>query len=167
MALLRVIIPMMTVTTVALVLALPWEMDGAYHFLLPMVAYTFIHAFAVTRTDSMANIFVFAIGVATDILKSGVLGYWALIYLTGHLVSRFAVSPGNSFATRVLGFVASAAAMALVAWAVASLYYLTIVDWWPIAIGFAGSAAVYPLTAFFVGARRQPRRFHDNLVQGS
>ncbi|MFM1815019.1 MAG: hypothetical protein RLZ98_1714 [Pseudomonadota bacterium] len=141
---------MSAVAVVALIAALPWEVEPTYHFLLPMISYALVHAFATARPASMPVIFVFLIGIGTDILKSGPLGYWCLIYLTGLLVARMLATPGSGLAGRTLSYVAAATAMGPVAWGVASLYYLQFVDWLPVAVGFGGSCLVFLMAAVLI-----------------
>lgn len=161
MPMLRSVFAMLVVSVVALIMALPWEAGAAHHFLLPMLTYCFIHAFGDVRPGNMPHGFVFLIGLGTDILKAGPLGYWGLIYLTGILVSRLLlpapVSPvGDSpvgLLHRWLVLAISLGAMAGCAWGVASIYFLTLVDWRPIAVGFGGAWLAFPLVTGLAGRR--------------
>ena len=93
----------------------------------------------------MPTSFVFVTGVAVDVLSYGPLGYWSLIYLSGLALT----GPADRFGARGglsewIGFTAIGAGLALLAWLVASIYFVHFIAWRPMAWAAVLLALIYP-----------------------
>ena len=94
---------------------------------------------------------VFASGLTLDVMTSGPLGYWSLVFLIGYVIAVLQ-SPwaGGGKATR-WGLVISALVMlGTIEWGLASLYYFEWADWRPYAMAAFGIGLAYPLIAFML-----------------
>ena len=139
-------IPMLTVTLLVLLCVMPWGLGQSFHFALPLLPFAAIHYWARSRPASMPCTFVFAAGLAVDVLSYGPLGYWSLVYLMGlGLAAGLArVLLDSSPLADCTSFCAAIALLALIAWSLASVYFIRFIDWQPMATAAAMLAAAYP-----------------------
>jgi len=130
-----------------IIAALPWGLPFQWRFVLPMLPYAAIHYWTVNRRGWMPAGIVFAAGLIIDIVTNGPLGFWSMIYLTGHLLAVWLsgpVSAGNAV-SRWLGFVGVLAALSGLQWAAASVYFVAWLPWQPFVLAAAVTALFYPL----------------------
>ena len=142
----------------------PWGLPGEVTFVLPFMTLLLIFLFSVRREPPIPVWLVFLSGLATDILTAGPLGYWALLYTMTYTLGHFLFRSMSrrSLAGLWLAYATTAGIAASVGWAVASLYYLRIIDWWPIALGLLCSTALCPLAGWLM-RRPLARGRHDDL----
>jgi len=155
------------VSTVALTVlaALPWGLPTEDRFFLPLLPVVSIHYWALRRTAAMPEWLVFLVGLLLDIFTHGPLGYWPLIYLWAYFLGVAGEPLGRkSQLMRLVYFAGSLLAVAVLAWAVASLYFFEAADWRPYAQGAALAAAaavlIVPILHFLDtpwGERPQPQ----------
>lgn len=131
------------------VAAVPWGLPGDATFILPFVTLLLIFLFSVHPTQSLPVWIVFAAGIATDVLTAGPLGYWAFIYTLCYALSRYIAhfAPARSMVGLWAKYAGTALLAAGTGWVIASLYYVRLIDWWPIALGAAVSILLLPLFA--------------------
>ncbi len=148
--------------------AVPWGLPGETTFILPFVTFLLVFLFAARPQQRVPVWLVFLAGLGTDVLTAGPLGYWAFIYTLGHTSSRILTrgQPFESLARLWLSFVPAAAAAAAAGWVLASLYYLRVIDWWPIALGTGCAIALFPLFAWRMRRSLAPGRYHGLAVGG-
>ena len=101
----------------------------------------------------MPAIVAFGAGLVIDVMTSGPLGFWPLIYLTGLGLTLVA----GPWLERVLGlrwlsFAVIAVQLAALQWLIASAYYATAADFHPILAGTIAAIAVEPLLAWLFAA---------------
>lgn len=144
-----------------IVAAVPWGLPGETTFILPFLTLLLVFLFSSPRRTMMPAWLVFLAGLATDILTAGPLGYWAFLYTLCHALARSMAHrmPARSVAVLWLQFTLAAAISASAAWGLAALYYLRVIDWWPIALGAIAATLLCPFVALtlrrglFAGAR--------------
>lgn len=143
------LLPSLLILALTLFAALPWGVESDYRFVLPHLVYAVIHYFTLRREAQVPEIIVFTSGLTLDVLTGGPLGYWSLVFLIGYAIAALQAPAMGSGRGRRWALAAMALALvALFEWALASLYYLELADWRPIALGAAGVALAYPMLAF-------------------
>ena len=137
--------PLASIALLTLVAVFPWGLPTEDRFFLPMLPLVAIHYWSLRQPENVPEWGVFLAGLSLDILTHGPLGYWALIYLLAFSLGFLSKPYGQRGQfVRVALFALALAIVALVAWAVASLYILEVADWRPFAVG-AGCAALASL----------------------
>ena len=143
-----------TVLMTTLMCALPWGMTspaGPAASLSATIPIAVVFACGIWWPDRFPSWIAFLTGLLTDAVTGGPLGFWALLYLLALIAARtanaLAEMPGLLIAW--LAFAATALALSLVAWLIASMYNLEFANWshvgWPMGIlvvGFPVVAAV-------------------------
>ena len=141
------IIPIATVLVLVVLSVLPWGVGQSLGFMLPLLPFLAIYYWMRRHSQLMPALFVFASGLAVDVLSYGPLGYWSIVYLAGlgltALLERIDTA-GGGFVSWA-GFCGVIAGLALIAWLVASLYYVRFIDWQPMARAAGVLLLVYPL----------------------
>lgn len=143
------ILPIVVILASVVVTAVPWGLPGETTFILPFVTFLLVFMFSARRKSPFPAWLAFLAGLGTDVLTAGPLGYWAMLYTLGHALARFLALSTRSHSLIGLwfGFAAAAAAGGAAGWAVAALYYLRLIDWWPIALGTGIAVAICPFVA--------------------
>jgi rod shape-determining protein MreD len=146
MPILRNLVPITSVVVLALVAALPFGLPSDVRFIMPLLPYTVIHYWAVRRPTLMPEWGVFLVGLGTDVLTNGPLGFWSLIFLIGVVaVDATRDLPDWGAVGRWIQFCATLLVLGLAAWLVTSIYFLELADWKPMAVALAMAALSYPL----------------------
>lgn len=151
MSLLTRFVPTVSVVALTLLSALPWGLAPEVRFVLPLIPVAVIHFWVMHGNDRISEGTVFLDGLMLDVLTSGPLGFWSLIYLTG-----YATSLSMARRARLLRLGGWAALMivvtvlAAVIWAVSSLYAFEIADWRPLAVASLVAAGTYPVVALLM-----------------
>jgi rod shape-determining protein MreD len=127
--------------------AVPWGLPADATFILPLVVVMMVFCWRVIPGDVLPPAVAMLLGLLTDIMSGGPLGFWALMTLIAASVGGPARSLASEGELSVLWLVWSALAIALscFGWLLASLYFLRWIDWWPIAFGAATSIVLFPL----------------------
>lgn len=146
----RGIVPSLVLFLAVVVAAVPWALPSRASFILPLLLIIIVYVLTLRRHAVLPGLSVFTAGLLMDILTAGPLGYWAIIFLLTHtlasLFSKRAARPG--FGMLWLVFAATAVAASLSGWALASLYFVRMIDWQPMLIGGAVAVALFPLVAW-------------------
>jgi rod shape-determining protein MreD len=164
--------PALAIVALTLLVAMPWgvKLPQDLRFLLPLIPYAVIHHWADRRPQLVPAWLVFASGVATDVLTYGPLGYWALVYLVGYLLVELLGGDGEKGALRRWAeLAATLAALALVEWVVASVYFVGSMDFHPFLLAALAAALGYPLIALLLRPidRLWERPANDTLARGA
>lgn len=144
------IMPSLVLFLAVVVAAVPWALPSRAGFILPLLLIIFVFVLTLRRRQELPTLSVFAAGVLMDILTAGPLGYWAIIFLLTHtlaaLYAKRATRPG--FGMLWFVFAATAVAASVSGWALASLYFVRVIDWQPMLIGGSVTVALFPLVAW-------------------
>ncbi len=156
---LRSTIPGLALMLCIFVTALP---TGVPYFadVTPFLSLMAVYYWSIYRPDLMPVLLVFVAGLVQDVVTGNPLGLMALVLVLVHGigVSQRGVFLGKSFPVEWWGFGLVALGAGIVAWILASLYYVNIMD--PTAVGVQAllTVAVYPLvTRVFSRASRALR----------
>jgi len=130
--------------------AVPWALPEAASFIFPLLLIILVFVLTVQDRQELPSLSVFAGGLIMDILTAGPLGYWAAIFLLTHTLASLY---RKRRATREFGglwiaFAGTAIAASVSGWALASLYFVRIIDWQPMLIASATAIALLPLVAW-------------------
>lgn len=144
------IIPSLALFLAVVVAAVPWVLPDEASFILPSLLIIAVFVLTLQRKRTLPGISVFAAGLLMDILTAGPLGYWAILFLLTHTVAvQYRLRARRAeFASIWLVFAATAIAAAGIGWALASLYFVRIIDWQPMAIGAGAVVVLFPLVAW-------------------
>jgi rod shape-determining protein MreD len=158
----------LAILAAVVVAAVPWGLPGQTTFILPFVTLLLVFLFSVHRNWMIPVWLVFAAGLATDVLTAGPLGYWAFIYTFCHAVARLIArkAPAETIIGLSLKYAVTASLAAAVGWGLASLYYLRMIDWWPIALGTMVSILLCPFGAWLLRRSLTLGRYHALTVAG-
>jgi rod shape-determining protein MreD len=87
------------------------------------------------------------LGLLTDVMSGGPLGFWALMTLAAASTgaqARFLIKERN-YMGLWLAWVGLVSGLGCLGWLLASLYFFRWVDWWPIAFGALASIVLFPV----------------------
>lgn len=120
-------LPVLLTLILILLGAVPLNIAG-YDTMMPLWALIAVYYWTIYRPDLMPAWAVFLLGLLQDLLGGGPVGLTALILV---LMQSYCLSQRRAFATRSfligwLGFMLVAGGAAALAWAISSLYYLTL-----------------------------------------
>lgn len=144
------IVPSLVLLLAVVVAAVPWALPVAAGFVLPLQLIVFVFALSFQREYVLPTLTVFAAGLLMDVLTAGPLGYWAIIFLITHSLARFIARRNRliSFTMLWIAFAATAATASMAGWALASLYFVRLIDWQPMLIGASAAVALFPLISW-------------------
>ncbi|MEC9367077.1 MAG: rod shape-determining protein MreD [Pseudomonadota bacterium] len=136
--------------------ALPLGLPPDATFIPPLLMAALVFIFSSLPNPLTAWI-SFGVGLASDVLSAGPLGYWAFVFLLVHTIAVLYASQRGSrgFASYWGVFAASAVAVSLIGWLVACLYFVGAVDWRPMANGAIVAVLAFPV---LVWPFREPLR---------
>lgn len=144
------IVPSLVLFLAVVVAAVPWVLPSHASFILPLLLIIIVYVLTLQRRQVLPSLSVFAAGLLMDILTAGPLGYWAFIFLLTHtlaaLYAKRDSKPGFGMLWLVFG--ATAVVTSISGWALASLYFVRVIDWQPMLIGGAVAVALFPLVAW-------------------
>ena len=144
------IVPSLVLLLAVVVAAVPWALPVAAGFVLPLQLIIFVFALSLQRKYVLPTLSVFAAGLLMDVLTAGPLGYWAIIFLITHTLAGLLArrSVHTSFPMLWVTFAATAATASITGWALASLYFVRLIDWQPMLIGAAAAIALFPVVVW-------------------
>jgi len=144
------IFPTLVLLLGVVIAAVPWALPVAAGFVLPLQLIILVFALSLQRVHVLPTFSVFAAGLLMDVLTAGPLGYWAIIFLITHTLARFLARRTTSLSFIMLWamFAATAATASMAGWALASLYFVRLIDWQPMLIGAGAAVALFPLIAW-------------------
>jgi rod shape-determining protein MreD len=165
MSLLGAMVPTAMVAFATLLAVLPWggPIDGypVMRFLMPLAPYIVIHFWFVHRRSAMPPLVAFLAGLVIDVVTRGPLGLWPFVYLAGMLLAAFRLRAfDQTLSGQAVGFLITIVMLAAVQWALASGYYLRVMDPMPILQASMVAAVGYLMLLVtltpFVNRRRGP-----------
>lgn len=128
--------------------ALPLGLPPDATFVPPLLMAALIYTFSILQPPLPSGI-AFLVGLASDVLSAGPLGYWALIFLLVHIAAmQWPARPQWGFTGLWGMFALTISAVSVAGWAVACAYFLGAVDWRPMAAGALAAIALFPVFAW-------------------
>lgn len=139
-------IPVLSTAVLTLLATLPWGLPPEARFFLPLLPFTAIYFWVVRRPGLMPEWAVFLAGLTTDVLTHGPLGFWSLVYLVGYIFARaLPQTPFGAPLQRWAYFCLALCLLGAVQWVIASIYFLALAEWRPLASGTLAAALSYPV----------------------
>lgn len=161
---LAAVVPVLSILPFALLSLAPWSAPDAVNFALPLVMLAAVFFWSLRQPGSVPLVLVFLVGLLTDLVDDGALGYWALLYLIGTAVAIHVPVTAVLRRDGLLAWAIFAGAVALVVvagWLVASLYYLAPVPFMPLLLGGALAIVAYgPVTYLLAPIEEQVGIWH-------
>ena len=140
------VVPALTLLALVLISVLPWGIGPGYQFALPALPLLAVYFWTRAQSHLLPATFVFAVGLVVDVLSYGPLGYWSLVYLAGLALTEFSTRfGGRGNLSEWLGFAGVMAALSAIAWLLASVYFVRLVNWRPMAWAAVLLPLAYPV----------------------
>ena len=114
-----------------------------------MMPLAVMHACSRDRSLQLPAGIVFLAGLLADALTAGPLGYWPLIYLLSSSLSRWRAAhlPSASLPVEWGLFAVGSLVIAGAAWAISSIYQLSVIAMWGLAQPVLLTVIVFPVVA--------------------
>jgi rod shape-determining protein MreD len=138
-------VPALSVFVAALATAAPWGLPADATFIPPLIVMTMIFCWRALPGTVFPSYLALLLGLFTDILSGGPLGFWAMMALIAANAGGRAPSPGEDRNRLWLFWACVAAAIGVLAWLLGSLYVVRLIDAWPIAFGVCVSILLFPV----------------------
>jgi rod shape-determining protein MreD len=141
------ILPALSVLFAVLATAVPWGLPADATFMLPLVVVMMVFCWRVMPDATLPLYACMLLGLLTDVMSGGPLGFFALMALIAATVGgllRFTVEPRDLWPLWI-SWSALAIALGLFGWLLGSLYFFRWIDWWPILFGTLASIALFPV----------------------
>jgi rod shape-determining protein MreD len=140
-------LPVLSVLFAVLATAVPWGLPPDATFILPLVVVMMVFCWRVLPGANLQPYVAVLLGLLTDVMSGGPLGFWALMALTGAIAGGLTPPLGDGHDVKRLWLVWAAVAgiVAGLSWLVASLYFLRWIDARPIAFAALASVALFPV----------------------
>ncbi len=144
--------PLIVLVLTFLLVAVPLGLPGDATFLPPMLMLSAVFLCAANPSMRLPVWVAMLFGLAADIVTASPVGFWGLLALLAHGAGSFlkAAEWTERFGILWLAWSGAAAAIALVAWGVASVYFFRAIGWEPVALGAGLSVLGFPLVAVVV-----------------
>jgi|GEM_PF-2431294 len=160
------ILPILLGFMLVFLAVLPVRMPVTGTHIGPLIVLTVIFHSAVKYPSLLPSFVVFLLGLGFDMLSSGPLGFWALIYLACHMISssQKLLLEKEKLLTSLLAFVFIACLCAFLSWGLGSIFYGQISPYKETLFGVVTAILIYPLIYFIL--MPVDRRFHAGSLQG-
>ncbi len=149
---LALVTPAISLAATTLIAVLPWGLPAIGRFILPMLPLLAVYYWAVGGRGWLASPLVFAAGLTVDVVTLGPLGFWAFVYLVAHMFSgAVPIMLVETSMRRWIVFGVLIAALSVLQWATASIYFVTLSAWQPYALAAAILVVLYPVFGALFG----------------
>jgi rod shape-determining protein MreD len=138
-------LPALSVFFAVLATAVPWGLPGDATFILPMVVVMMVFCWRALPDTVFPPYLALLLGLLTDMMSGGALGFWALMALIGASVGGRTASLADSQDRNRLWLVWAGVALLIgvLSWLLGSAYFLRWIDPWPIAFGALASILLF------------------------
>lgn len=145
---------------------LPVRMPVTGEHIGPLIVLTVIFHAAVKYPALLPSFAVFVLGLGFDMLSSGPLGFWALIYLACHMISSSQKNllGKEKLLTSALAFLVIACVCGFLSWGLGSIFYGQIFPYKETLFGVFTAILLYPL--IYLILLPVDRRFYQSSLQG-
>jgi rod shape-determining protein MreD len=144
------ILPGLSVMFAVIATAVPWGLPGDATFILPLVTVMMVFCWRSFPGVSFAPALAMLLGLLTDIMSGGPLGFWALMMLAAATAGGYArpLVEIKAYTALWLVWAVLVSVLAGLGWLLASLFFFRWIDWWPIAFGALASTALFPVVLY-------------------
>src|SRR4029453_2462563 len=131
------LLPALSVLFAVVATAVPWGLPAEATFILPLIVVMMVFCWRAFPGVTLSPVVAMLLGLLTDIISGGPLGFWALLVLIGASAGGYAraFGAGRQLGPLWLIWALLAPVLAIFGWLLASAFFLRWVDWWPIAFG--------------------------------
>jgi rod shape-determining protein MreD len=164
-----VALPVLSTLIAVLATAVPFGLPADLTFILPFLMVLMVFAWAASPRTAVPLLLALSLGLLTDFVTAGPLGFWGLMTLIGASAGAKCkpIVAGRGMADFWLCSAGLVVALGIFGWLLASLYFFRWIDWRPFLFGVLGSAALFP--AIYFALRRLDRLMlgpHRDLTFG-
>jgi rod shape-determining protein MreD len=140
-------LPVLSVVFAVLATAVPWGLPADATFVLPLVVVMMVFCWRALPGTVFPPYLALLLGLLTDVVSGGPLGFWALMALIAATVGgRVTPATDRQDLNRLwLVWGGVAVLIGVLGWGLASLYFLRWIHWWPIAFGALVSVIIFPV----------------------
>jgi rod shape-determining protein MreD len=141
------VLPVLSVMFAVLATAVPWGLPADATFVLPLIVLMMVFCWRIIPGATLSPVSAMMLGLLTDVISAGPLGFWAALALAAALAGGQAhyFSEGTRLRPLWVFWSAVAAGLALLGWLLASTYYMRWIDGWPILFGAMTSILLFPV----------------------
>ena len=143
------IFPALSVLFAVLATAVPWGLPADATFILPLIVVTMVFCWRIIPDAVLPLSACMLLGLLTDVMSGGPLGFFALMALIAAKRRRpAALADRAARAAASCGSIVESCsrhALGLFGWLLGSLYFFRWIDWWPILFGTLASIALFPV----------------------
>ncbi len=145
----RKLTPVALTLLLVIVGQIPWHLPGLAR-VAPLLPLTAVYHWTIQRPDLLPAQAVFCIGLLVDLLSGGPIGVNTLVFLTvyGVIYSQRRFFIGKTFHITWLGFALVAAAAALQAWLLVSIFYTILIRPDALMFQYILTVVLYPVPAW-------------------
>lgn len=146
------VLPALTVLLAVLSTGVPVGLPADATFILPLVVVMMVFVWRAFPHAVLPPVVVMLLGLLTDVVTGGPLGFWGLMALIGASVGARVGPIAERHGAGVLWLVWIPLVMLLAGfgWLLASLYFFRWVDWWPFLFGALASNALFPTVLYLL-----------------
>jgi rod shape-determining protein MreD len=140
-------LPAVSILFAVFATAVPWGLPVDATFILPLVVVMMIFCWRTVPEAVLTPGAALLLGLLTDAMTGGPLGFWGLLALIAAIVGGRArvLDDGRSLAPIWLAWAGLAAFLGLAGWLLASLFYARWLSAWPIGFGVLASILLFPV----------------------
>jgi rod shape-determining protein MreD len=146
------LLPAMTLLAASLIAVLPFGAGEGARACISFAPLIVTHYWSARRPRLLPVTFVFASGLAIDVLTHGPIGFWSLMMLAAAALARLedSFTGQSTVAGRAAVFCIAMMALAAFAWAVSSGYNGQLIEGRPMLLAALVSISLYPLVALLL-----------------
>jgi len=162
------ILPAVSVLVAVFATAVPWGLPAGATFIPSMVVVMMIFCWRALPGTVLPLYLPFLLGLLTDFMSGGPLGFWALMALIAAQLGGRAPSLADSPDPNRLWLIWAgvAACVGALSWLLSSLYLVSWLDPWPIAFGTLVSILIFPVVmrglVVLNGGRPKPKFYRGS-----
>jgi len=147
----RNITPFIIALLLVMISVIPTHLPG-FTQVSPLLALIAVYHWGVYRPDLMPSLAVFILGLFQDLIGGGPMGLHAFVLLVmyGMLLTQRRFFYGKSFMVIWLGFAIVASSSIFAYWAIASIYYLKLLQPYSFGFQYIITLTVFPVISWML-----------------
>ena len=139
------IVPTLSVLVAVFTAALPWGLPAGAIFIPPLVVVMMIFCWRALPGTVLPLSLAFLLGLLTDFMSGGPLGFWALMALIAAQIGGRTPLDSQDPNRLWLNWAGVASGVGALTWLLGSLYLVHWLNPWPIAFGTLVSILIFPV----------------------